>query len=159
MSDEMGIIAIGAEKQHRGASEALVLIGGDGDRSIEIDRLIRHVGSLGLLRLIPEDSLVSLFVQKTLLSADRVGVCELDVAALHDVIQHVDAQSRDELIVVLARGAQLLSGRVQDIVVVCHVLEDGEQSTILLQPGDPGIALRTDSFLRNTGNEVLPSNG
>ena len=82
MSDEMGIVAIGTEKQHCGAREALILIGGDGDRRIEIDRFIRHVGNLILFRLIPKNPLVSLLVQKTLLSADGVSVCEFDVAAL-----------------------------------------------------------------------------
>lgn len=83
---------------------------------------------------------------------------ENELRHLHDVIQHMDAQSRDELIVVLGRGAQLFSGRVQNIVVVCQLLEDGEQSTIPLQLGDPGITLGTNSFLWSTRNEAIPSN-
>ena len=82
MSDDIGIVAIGAEEQHCGTREALILIGGDGDGSREIDRLIRHVGNLVLLRLVPKNPLVSLLVQKPLLSANRAGVGEFDVAAL-----------------------------------------------------------------------------
>ena len=83
---------------------------------------------------------------------------ENELRHLHDVIQHMDAQSRDQLIVVLGGGAQLFSGRVQNIVVVRQLLEDGEQPTTPLQLGDPGLALRANSFLRNTRNGVIPSN-
>ena len=39
-----------------------------------------------------------------------------------------------------------------------EIEDDGEQSTIPLQLGDPGITLGTNSFLWSTRNEAIPSN-
>lgn len=123
MDEVEGVVAIGAEEEDGGTREALVLERGDFDLRGEVDVRVGSVGKAFLESVFLEDSLVRLLVEETLLRSDCVGVGEVEVARLqgewwrtqtnlHDVVEHVDAESGDELIVVVGRGAQLDAGCV-----------------------------------------------
>lgn len=123
MDEVEGVVAIGTEEEDGGTREALVLERGDFDLRGEVDVRVGSVGKAFLESVFLEDSLVRLLVEETLLRSDCVGVGEVEVARLqgewwrtqtnlHDVVEHVDAESGDELIVVVGRGAQLDAGCV-----------------------------------------------
>ena len=82
MDEVEGVVAIGAEQQHGGAREALVLERGDLDLRGEIDVGVGSVGKAFLESVFLEDSLVRLLVEEALLRSNCVGVGEIEVARL-----------------------------------------------------------------------------